>query len=127
MGDTPQELVVRGLTIVDDQGRPRIRLGVDASGQVSIQITDHRGVPRVDLSFDEKEQAARIALNGANGLSDIAMGGSDSEGAAISLSHDGDRFNILAMVNSDRSPLLLLCDRDGNEIWSTPSGPSDSQ
>ena len=71
-----QELRVRRLAIVDDQGRVRGSFGMAGAASVSLTLYDHENVPRVTMYTENTAggQISSIALAGKGAKPAVGMG-----------------------------------------------------
>jgi hypothetical protein len=142
-----QKLVAKELVIVDQQGRPRVRLGMSAEDQAAIALMDEQGRTRMSLgllaiptdpsywslAFFDKEGTNRFTC-GANdqgsgsgaGLWDnnaklgFGLGFTDqgNGGLVINDSEGRQRFGMGMPAGGGCS--MSLADETGTQLWTAP-------
>ncbi len=90
---TSDTLTVRQLDLVDDEGRPRARIGIDEEGSAGVYLIDDQGRNRAALIHDDTqtalylfddEQTIRVGVaQFAHGGGGFALHGPQSKGATV--------------------------------------------
>ena len=108
------ELRVRGLSIVDEEGRVRAQIGVAPDGSTGFVLKDTAGTDRILLGGTADETDWSVSVHDAAGQHGASMGVSSVEGVGVSLMMPGGKTEFSFGVTPDgASTGLELTDQDG--------------
>jgi ABC-type amino acid transport substrate-binding protein len=131
-----------GLEIVDQHGRPRLVLSVDAAGSARMSALDRNGRMRAGLFvrpdgasgitfWNSRERLRTMIGAAAEGTPFVGLWDTgDRLRAEISIASDGtpglsfwdtdDRVRLLIGTRNDGAPTVALLDSDGDPVWTAP-------
>lgn len=103
----------RTLVIADEEGRPRILIGVMEDGSPGIHLLDTEGKSRAMIML-EPAGAPGILFNDPDGRSRMAFSLADGENANLNLLDENGRLRLVLGSRPDGSAAIGILDKDGN-------------
>lgn len=114
VSNTPDELRVHNLLIVDEEGRVRAQIGVAPDGSAGFVIKDTAGTDRILLGGTPDETDWSVSVHDAAGQHGASMGVSSVEGVGVSLMMPGGKTEFSFGVTPDgKGTGLELTDQNG--------------
>lgn len=109
MAPTTLGVATRELSIVDESGTVRARLGIDAGGAVSLRLLDSGGVPRVESKV-EADGTPLFTLNHKSGVPHLSIALSSEGLASLNLCGKAGESRCTVSAN----PFLVLIGAEGH-------------
>jgi len=135
-GEKLPDLEVRSLTVKDEKGKVRVKLGTATDGSAHIEIHDQAGRVRLSLrtaangaphlrladQAGKHRAVLRVFLDGSVflALHDGLLLRTVAKGSPSILLTDGGRVRTSLGIADAGSPALELKDAKGNVIWQVP-------
>lgn len=108
------EILTTKLVLVDDQGKPRITMGVSPNGVAELAFTDMQGNERLRLAVSEANDGndSLIHLCSSNQGPELQLKTSADAGASLVLMRRPEHPLVILEVESgeDSHPLLMMFD-----------------
>ena len=117
MGTEPKVIRANQFVLEDEHGKTRAVLDVAKDGVPGLYLYDDQGTPRVMLGVSNHGSVLALCDTSGKTLVSLTVG---NDGSSLRLSDDHGKTRVKVGVGTDGVPGLALLYENGVKIWSKP-------